>query len=288
MQVDDITKIRGTSPHPMPSSTWVHLTEEKEFSRVLYPNPVCFLCSTYVPQETTAEASETKEHRLPAKPTHKNVMVLSWLTATNNRGNFVMSLNRHRYSACLLTGNKVFSLCVPIAGMEDLVLNVGSISGRISSKFARGKNESRSHNSATASPSTATATAMSKRQQKKLKWEQFAEEGIPGLLEIPFGNKTDSNSDRDDTDVFAIEGTVAHLKCEILRSPLPLENDDDDHYLLSAKVVDAYCHPDYWDGRKMIFRPKPGIEKSYLSFVGAQTFGQVVPIYSNRKNDTEN
>jgi flavin reductase (DIM6/NTAB) family NADH-FMN oxidoreductase RutF len=273
----------------MPSSTWVHLTEEKEFSRVLYPNPVCFLCSTYVSQETTDEASETKEHCLPsAKPTHKNVMVLSWLTATNNRGNFIMSVNRHRYSTSLLMRNKVFSLCVPIAGMEELVLNVGSISGRTSSKFARDKNESRSHISATtASPSNAT-TAVSKRQQKKLKREQFVEEGIPGLIEIPFGNKSDSNSDRDDTDVFAIQGTVAHLKCEILRSPLPLENDDDDHYLLSAKVVDAYCHPDYWDGRKMIFRPKPGIKQSYLSFIGAQTFGQVVPMYPNRKNDTEN
>lgn len=89
---------------------------------------------------------------------HRNVQVVSWLTATNNDGTFVFSLNHRRYTASMLLlgtpqnqpaenessldhnlqseqQQRFFTLSIPVQGMEQLVLNVGSSSGRFGSKF---------------------------------------------------------------------------------------------------------------------------------------------------------
>ena len=50
---------------------------------------------------------------------------------------------------------------------------------------------------------------------------------------------------------------------------------DDEHYLVSATVVDAYCHGDYWDKEKNLFRPSTTSAPPYLTFFGSQTFGYV-------------
>ena len=60
---------------------WIDLKEPKQFCRLLYTNPVCFLSTI----------ATTEQQR--------NVMVLSWLTATNNEGRFMFSLNRRRHTA---------------------------------------------------------------------------------------------------------------------------------------------------------------------------------------------
>jgi flavin reductase (DIM6/NTAB) family NADH-FMN oxidoreductase RutF len=61
---------------------WIRLKEPKQWSRLLYPNPVCFLC--------TETVTTTKRRLLP------NVMVVSWMTAINNAGTFMFSINKRR------------------------------------------------------------------------------------------------------------------------------------------------------------------------------------------------
>mmetsp|Transcript_14850 Transcript_14850/g.34321 ORF Transcript_14850/g.34321 Transcript_14850/m.34321 type:complete len:226 (+) Transcript_14850:2320-2997(+) len=197
---------------------WIQLTEKKQFSRLLYTNPVCFL--------TTVDA-ETKT---------ENVMVLSWLTATNNDGAFLFSLNRRRHTSTLLKEGGVFGLSVPVRGMEDLVRSVGRASGRNESKFRRGTSGGSS--------------------------------GIPGLYAVPMGNDHDSSS------FFAVKGTVAHLQCHATRIQEPGAALDDQHFLVFAQVVGAFVHPSYWE-KKNVFSPSP-TSPPYLTFFGSQTFGYVV------------
>uniref|UniRef100_A0A6B2LK87 Uncharacterized protein n=1 Tax=Arcella intermedia TaxID=1963864 RepID=A0A6B2LK87_9EUKA len=75
-------------------------------SRLLYTNPVCLL----------------------AIHNPRNVMVLTWLTPINNEGHFVCSINKNRSTAKHITTNKLrqFTLNVPVHGMEDLILSIGS------------------------------------------------------------------------------------------------------------------------------------------------------------------
>ena len=98
-----------------------HLT-----ARLLYMNPVCLL-ATPLPQTTTTGA---------AMADRCNLMTISWLTPTDNKGSFFMSMNRKRASADFLLGqdpaegDAVFALSVATAGMEDTLVAVGSTSGR--------------------------------------------------------------------------------------------------------------------------------------------------------------
>jgi hypothetical protein len=143
-------------------SDWIELTEGKQFSRLLYTNPVCFLCATSGsascsvdnddgddddkrPSTTTLPATRPSRGYPTAKRSAANekVMVLSWLTATNNNGRFIFSLNRRRHSSSLLKSSlspssscsSEFTLSVPVQGMEELVRSVGSVSGQFGSKF---------------------------------------------------------------------------------------------------------------------------------------------------------
>jgi hypothetical protein len=154
----------------MEAFTFFELTDGKQFSRLLYTNPVCFLSSL-------------------SDDNFRNVMVLSWLTATNNAGSFCFSIHQNRHTAIQLKEH--FSLSVPTSEMEQLVLNVGKSSGKWgTSKFpedhhhpqqeqheAAGNDEMNdSHNQ--------TEQHVSKRQQKKRKVPQFPL-GIPGLKRVP-------------------------------------------------------------------------------------------------------
>jgi len=85
--------------------------------RLLYTNPVCLLSVVDLPQRKA------------------NVMTVSWLSPINNKGGFVMSLHKKRYTAHLLKTDGLFVLSVPVKGMEELVLSIGGISGSETNKF---------------------------------------------------------------------------------------------------------------------------------------------------------
>jgi flavin reductase (DIM6/NTAB) family NADH-FMN oxidoreductase RutF len=298
----------------IPTTEWIHLHSGKEFSRLLYTNPVCFLASTS--SQSFKNADRDGDRKASAKKndpsTHnniqRNVMVLSWLTASNNNGRFLFSINKSRYSTQLvapLRGDESdsggsnfnyetgveFSLSVPVKGMEEMVRDVGSFSGRVCSKFQSDTTSlieegllrgSQLHN-------------LSNRQRKKQKNDNIKSNGILGLLPVPLGN----GASLEEFDLFAIKGTVAHLRCRayaVIGSPssdnLDATNEkasgtnrahpviDDDHLLIMAEVVDAFVHPSYWDSNKLLFRPMARGEQTappYLTFFGSQTFGYVVP-----------
>ena len=240
-------------------------------------------------------------------------MVLSWLTASNNNGRFLFSIHKTRYSAQLLAprqgGNNdcihktcvEFSLSVPVQGMEEMVKDVGSVSGRSCSKF-QSTNHVEQCRLGAQQPKD-MCDNLSNRQRKKLKKDQINSNGILGLIPVPLGN--DSSSSLEKSDLFAIRGTVAHLRCRtyaVIGPDLSADDDsnkessnannstkpiiDDDHLLIMADVIDAHVHPSYWDPAKLLFRPiqKEGeqVPPYYLTFFGAQTFGYVVSSIDNR------
>ena len=268
---------------------WIHLNTGKAFSRLLYTNPVSFLC-TRCAQTTSDSTSCAKD----------NVMVLSWLTATNNEGSFMFSIHKSRYSALILTPPTVddiesdncnytnnfqvgieFILSVPIKGMEQMVLDVGSISGRYGSKFPKDKHND-NNDIKMNEEDTTDIKKLSNRQRKR----QLTVDGVSGLISVPFGNVEASSQ----TSLFAIKGTIAHLKCKtyaVMGSTIGEDDDersrhgnekrqcddknmhfpmiDDDHLLIMAEVTDAHVHPSYWDDKKQLFRPKSSEVLPYLA-----------------------
>ncbi|KAG7367567.1 hypothetical protein IV203_030238 [Nitzschia inconspicua] len=305
------------------SKSWIHLGQAdncrgKEFSRLLYPNPVCFLCHRSVIADSKPKDVPTPEEELiNGEKTERNgrlgcldnVMVVSWLTPTNNHGKFLMSLNKRRCTAQSLVAaflstssssthssndtvdkKAKFTLCVPIAGMEELVLAVGCTSGRFACKFGISDDiASRQKDLDLLDTNNPT----SNRKVKKRRQLQF-EHGIPNLVQASFGSPKILKGDGEgqfDT-VFCVEGTVAHLLCVVdqvlgvaehsgnenaggddAASQVPVV--DQDHFLVSGTVVDAYCQAGYWDQAKKLFRPRDPSISPYLKFLGSQSFGYV-------------
>ena len=300
---------------------FLHLQDPKSFSRLLYTNPVCLLATVRNsktnanPFESLGAASESSSHREPQSPT-RNVMVISWLTAMNNSGKFIMSVNKNRHTASVLVPNQnimnddvEFVLCVPVAGMEDLVRNVGRTSGRWGkSKFPSDRMEqcssgdgdeasfpiiSDNHainsvsyqdkkDSSAGKSNAKNSTPKSKPRSKRKKFEN----GIDGLVAVQIG--TSSREIRcPSRELFAIQRTVAHLQCttcgRIKETEEMAKALDDDHYLIVAQVTDAYVRKDYWNEGKSQFQPmkyeedgKDKFPPPYLTFFGSQTFGYVV------------
>jgi flavin reductase (DIM6/NTAB) family NADH-FMN oxidoreductase RutF len=98
--------------------------------RLLYGCPVCIL---------TTPKSEA--HPYP------NAMTLSWLCPVNNQGLFTFSINEKRHTATRLHAAHLasessgeaaeFVLNIPVQGMEEMVLGIGSCSGAKGDKLER-------------------------------------------------------------------------------------------------------------------------------------------------------
>ena len=273
----DCESVVSTDPGVETNEDWIKLVDEKSFSRLLYTNPVCFLTTV------------NRESKLTW-----NAMVISWLSATNNTGKFMMSVNKCRHTASILTSKDRdvdFILCVPVAGMEDLVLNVGKASGKWGkSKFAGecedkicDKDESKGDPQSQVESTTeliAPTGVKTSRQQKKRKFKN----GVDGLVAVRIGGV--EKAPQNEHDPIAILGTVAHLVCKTYRIVDGKDGNaiDDDHHLILAEVKEAYVHRDYWNEEKIQFQPMTKkIENGelqpapYLTFLGSQRFGYVVP-----------
>jgi hypothetical protein len=204
-------------------------------------------------------------------------MVVSWLSATNNKGKFMMSINKRRCTNTTLTTRDDkgeirgvdFVLSVPVAGMEELVLNVGKVSGRWGcSKFPQ------DHTNAS---DNLNQNVSHTRQLKKKKFIK----GVEGLKTTELGISQEEPQNEDVP--FAIQGTVAHLKCTSYAVPTGANGNDlidEDHDLILAQVHDAHVNANYWDEEKQLFCPQvsyPGAppHPPYFTFFGSQTFGYV-------------
>ena len=109
-------------------------------SRLLYTNPVCFLA---VPLPETQVNHGMDDGTLPHCPC--NMMTISWLTATDNKGNFFMSMNKSRASSDFVqrSTHQVFSLSVACEGCEDMLISLGTTSARIRNRGSNLKVEER-------------------------------------------------------------------------------------------------------------------------------------------------
>ena len=83
--------------------SWKRLTDKKSFSRILYTNPVCFLSAVSNDVWAATPTSQKGQSSATSVTMKKNVMVLSWITATNNFGRFVFSINRRRFTSKAIT-----------------------------------------------------------------------------------------------------------------------------------------------------------------------------------------
>lgn len=241
---DETTSQSAAAQHSYVS--WRKLTKGKELSRLLYPNPVCFLC--------TGDGVD-----------NSNVMVLSWLTATNNEGRFLFSIHKHRHSAGLLLrkhhSDEEFVLSVPVHGMEKLLCQVGSVSGVCGTKFP-----------AHVKTNDEQDPILEMRKRKRPHFPR----GIPSLRAISLSAIDPTYEATTSSSLFGIEGCVAFIACQIHEI---LENSpiiDEQHWLVVAEMKAAWVHPDYWCAARNRFRPASDQVPSYLTFLGSQTFGQVV------------
>lgn len=293
---------------------WLRLEGGKSFSRLLYPNPVCFLtiggASSF---ESGSRDRSPGEDAAPAAAvttiaTAKNAMVLSWLTPTNNEGRFMFSINRRRHTASLLVpGGSSFVLSVPVKGMEQLILDVGGASGRWGCKFPADRGKGEEGQQAEESEGGGGNAPTSNRQKKRARQARLAS-GVPGLVAVPLGmsrvpsvtspskEPSEASSNEQSMDVneevdqklswgttsesamgaFAIDGTVAHLHCRTYHVVSdPNDAIDSEHHLVLAEVTSAYVCSSYWDPVKLQFRPETCDTPPYLTFLGSQTFGYV-------------
>jgi flavin reductase (DIM6/NTAB) family NADH-FMN oxidoreductase RutF len=303
-----ITAPATASPAKDDETTWIALREGKEWSRLLYPNPVCFLCTTTSLAARHPETTATTTATTTANADFRNVMVLSWLTATNNEGAFCFSISKHRFTASVLStaaaaghsnsnsNSNVFTLSVPVQGMEELVRRVGSVSGRWGVSKFPSDHEARAPSSTAGFSETASdpavraiaaaalsASADRSSTRKKPKRPRFPQ-GIPGLAAVPFGSQVVPASAAPgaaaptETTAFGIQGSVAQLLCRVhsVIEGAAAGGVDEDHLLVFCQVQQACVHPAYWNGSKKLFQPQlaPAVPP-YLTFFGSQTFGYV-------------
>jgi len=226
-------------------------------SRVLYPNPVCFL---------TTEDEKGKH----------NVMTISWLTAANNAGGLVCVMNKARFSANALMATKKFTLSVATEQHKEALVKIGKVSGRSVSKLDTlsglklGK----------AWDGGSDASASSSKKGAGGVFANFNDDSSDDEEEgSAAGDNSKSGGDgADQTPGYPapIKGTAAQLCCRVLSIG---DAADPSHHLVVAQVMYARVANRYFDGkifasRKLEGEPAP---PPYLSFLGSQTFGSMVP-----------
>ncbi|KAE8876299.1 hypothetical protein PF002_g26351 [Phytophthora fragariae] len=209
-------------------------------SRLLYPNPVCLL------------SVRSKDGSA------RSLMTITWLTAINNQGGFICSMNATRHTAKFMNqSGAVFVLNVPVRGMEELVLAVGGSTGADMDKFeqlnvavcAPGGGELQSTEDATSTSDDQVETKKRKLSKKELARQEIASAAAQSI---------------------ALRDCVAHLLCRV-----ETVTEDDGHLLLRCSQLAGWTRRSYWDGRNFI--PQEGTDaEPYLTFLGSKVFGYVL------------
>ena len=319
---DDSIHVGWSSPQEIescvPSPHWIELTEKKQFSRLLYTNPVCFLCccgsksssshddtddaidnngaAAILTSGTSGDgvkSSQTQqEQNFVMNNVSHNVMVLSWLTATNNTGQFMFSINRRRHTASLLLNipkeeeypnaevgqhhspasmkvGTFFTLSVPIQGMEEMVLSVGRVSGKDTNKFTASCPKSNVTNDDDIKDDGQYRQQPSKlakvnhKKSRRHEKKRSVVVPVPGLkaIPIPISCYTDhsslgSSSISASSPLVYIDGTVAYMVCQLVHI-LDDNCHNNDHFILLGQIHGAKVLSTYWDIPKNLFRPMP-------------------------------
>ena len=298
-QTDPTVGLSSSRFATIPAVGALHTLGEPSFSRLLYPNPVCFL-TTISPEGTAL-----------------NVMTISWLTAANNHGGFVFVIHKSRHSAQNLLASGRFTLSVPVVGHTRLLLAIGKCSGRTEDKFdgriaglaavpfgawacdavqpsaserRRGGQSGNSKAHAAVNAFSLLAGSDDEDEVDDGDVDKVAARGGTSEdcgMNVSEGARASASDPTNPTSAgagggypAAIAGTVAHMRCRVLSHS---DAADAGHHLCVAQVVEACVHPSYWvDGKN--FAPNPAGQRvltaelslpPLLTFLGSQKFGIV-------------
>jgi flavin reductase (DIM6/NTAB) family NADH-FMN oxidoreductase RutF len=242
-------------------------------ARLLYPNPVCFL--------VTAEVGEGGAGSSSVGGAGHNAMVISWLTAVDNAGHFVMSVNAGRHTARNLLPPHapaaaptapapggaaagppgpppppvVFTLSPAVDGMQDMLLRVGGTSGATRGPCGRdkparlglplcrpgGKPEGGGSGSGGSSGVAAGGRPASSGRSKSRGRQRQAAAAAAA-------------GEGEGEGARAVAGAAAHLVCDVQRVLVDGRRGgggsgagaDLGHHVLLCRIRAAYVAPGYW------------------------------------------
>jgi len=252
------TQSREVAPRCIP------ITEPTMLARLLYTNPVCLL------------SVQRGDLGL------RSLMTISWLTATDNHGGFVASMNQNRYTAQVLDGWEYFVLSIPAADLADTVLKIGGHHGtatedKINQLGIAVCTPGWPHEGAEPSALGAAPSAAGPGEVPSSADSQHAaQQHQPKKSRRTLSKKDQKQADRLQEvasivkGTIAVEGCVAHIVCE----KKSVQDLGQGHNLLLCQMLCAYVRPQYWSGNT--FCPQSDDTEPYLTFFGSQTFGHVV------------
>lgn len=208
-------------------------------SRLVYANPVCVL--------TTRSSSADGIFLF-------NAMVISWLMPADNAGTVVLSMNARRHSAKAMSIlGSPFLLSMARAGMESLLLRIGSCSGADVNKFDFIETErkelfgmARTRPQSKASSSNKRTKLAPKAERKRMR--EMCEDEMASWSGIP-------------------AGCAGHAMCTVEHvdaSRIP------GHLLITAKLRCGWARSSYWKKGK-ILAPESG-DPPLLAFAGSKHF----------------
>ena len=243
-------------------------------------------------------------------------MALSWIAPANNHGGFVFCIHRSRYTCDLLLAQKQFVLSIATAAQKQVLLDVGKCTGRVADKFLVVSGLKKTEVGGAVRVEENSAVQRSKESQNSFSVfgngsdsdssESDSKDGEPqpgGLnKKCDKGPVTDRKkrtilnlekaSCKVASDIPAVLGTVAHLRCSVIRNA---EAADAGHVLVTAQIdevltelkhfsiisylqitnfLKAWVDKNYWDGKVFIANAQLSTIP-LLSFLGSQQFASI-------------
>lgn len=185
--------------------------------------------------------------------------MISWLTAVDNAGTFIMSVNRKRHTLINLLERRVFSLSPAVEGLESLLIALGSSSGRedpgkLSSSGAR---------------------------------------LVPTLIESPRLKKRSRVAALETAPPPCIAASPARIACRVkceMSCPIQAAGKESSdassaassaegvhgHAILLCEIVVGFVDERYWDGK--LFAPRQRGLPRLLCFQGSRVFAAMEPL----------
>jgi len=258
---------------------WTRLAEPKQFSRLLYTNPLCFMT-------LDTDSSDIRGGQMP--------LVVAHLTATNNFGRFMFGMKQSLALKLLVStttttststsaneepadkGKPIqFHLSVPVHGLEDLIRQCMTYDDE--------------------QAKTSTVTNISPRT-------------LATCRDFITTRRTAVVGDVKDTTAMQVpRGCVAHMECQVCeikveRRPTTATTttttsattSQQQHAVVFAEVIGACVHPYYWNAKQYLFQPQQvrstaaaaavvaskdavTIPPPYLKYLGDGVIGSVLP-----------
>ena len=229
---------------------------------------------------TSSITQPNNNHETSIIQNNFNAMVISWLTPVDNRGYFTMSVNNNRYTLQnLLTSftsitstsssSKLFTLSPAIDGMQDMLLKIGSISGKDSlCQASNGKLQYLQiplcePGSLDLLSSTST-TIPSSDTYHNHHLHDLSEINSPIILPSPVNKKQRKEPLYNSNFTRCIPQSPAHLVCEIEQILFPIPSkvsvpqgkdnnntkQDIGHTIFLCRIIKGFVNPDYWITQK--------------------------------------